>query len=237
MAGRIGREPYKVPFQFDSCREMVELCKRYNLTIADLVLQNEEALRDAKEVKAGIIELVRIMQDAVTRGIHAKGVLPGGLGLARRAPEMYRRLEEKFFENDVDPLMIVDWVNLWAFAVSEENAAGGKIVTAPTMGSAGIVPAVMRYYQRFALSKSPYEREKADIIFMATASAVCSLYRTNASISGAEVGCQGFNGGGGIDGGARRQSEPNRKRGRNCHGTQPRTDLRSGQGTGADPLH
>ena len=76
--------PDKVPFQFDSCREMVELCKRYNLTIADLVLQNEEALRDAKEVKAGIIELVRIMQDAVTRGIHAKGVLPGGLGLARR---------------------------------------------------------------------------------------------------------------------------------------------------------
>lgn len=191
MSGRIGREPYKVPFQFDSCREMVELCKRYNLTIADLVLQNEEALRDAKEVKAGIIELVRIMQDAVTRGIRAEGVLPGGLGLARRAPEMYRRLEEKFFENDVDPLMIVDWVNLWAFAVSEENAAGGKIVTAPTMGSAGIVPAVMRYYQRFALSKSPYEREKADIIFMATASAVCSLYRTNASISGAEVGCQG----------------------------------------------
>lgn len=98
MAGRIGREPYKVPFQFDSCREMVELCKRYNLTIADLVLQNEEALRDAKEVKAGIIELVRIMQDAVTRGIHAKGVLPGGLGLARRAPEMYRRLEEKFLK-------------------------------------------------------------------------------------------------------------------------------------------
>ncbi len=191
MSGRIGRDPYDVPFPFDSCKEMVELCKRHDLTIADLVLKNEEALRSAKEVRAGIVELVRIMQDAVTRGIHATGILPGGLGLARRASEMYRRLEERFFENDVDPLMIVDWVNLWAFAVSEENAAGGKIVTAPTMGSAGIVPAVMRYYQRFAMSKSPYEQEKADIIFMTTASAICSLYRTNASISGAEVGCQG----------------------------------------------
>ena len=111
--------------------------------------------------------------------------------------------------------MIVDWVNLWAFAVAEENASGGKIVTAPTMGAAGIVPAVMRYYQRFALSKSPYEREKADIIFMATASAICSLYRANASISGAEVGCQGrgrrglFNGRCRSDGGFGRQSQPN----------------------------
>ncbi len=191
MPQRVGREPFNVPYQFDSCRDLVGLCKENNLTIAELILKNEETLRDRKEVRKGITDLVRVMQDAVTRGIHAKGILPGGLGLARRAPGMYHRLEEKFFENDVDPLMIVDWVNLWAFAVSEENAVGGKIVTAPTMGSAGIVPAVMRYYQRFALSKSPYEREKADIIFMATASAVCSLYRTNASISGAEVGCQG----------------------------------------------
>ena len=191
MARRVEREPYDVPYSFDSCNEMVELCKKHGLTIADMVLKNEEALRSPREVKSGILRLVGIMQEAVTRGIHAEGVLPGGLGLNRRAPEMYRRLEEKFFENDVDPLMIVDWVNLWAFAVAEENASGGKIVTAPTMGAAGIVPAVMRYYQRFALSKSPYEREKADIIFMATASAICSLYRANASISGAEVGCQG----------------------------------------------
>lgn len=191
MMRRVEREPYNVPYPFDSCDEMVELCKKHGLTIADMVLKNEEALRTPREVKSGILRLVRIMQEAVTRGIHAEGVLPGGLGLNRRAPEMYRRLEEKFFEKDVDPLMIVDWVNLWAFAVAEENASGGKIVTAPTMGAAGIVPAVMRYYQRFALSKSPYEREKADIIFMATASAICSLYRANASISGAEVGCQG----------------------------------------------
>ena len=191
MANRADREPYDVPYQFDTCKEMMDLCKQNNLTIADLVLRNEETLRSEKDVRAGIVNLVKIMQDAVTRGINAKGILPGGLGLKRRAPDMYKRLEEKFFENDVDPLMIVDWVNLWAFAVSEENAAGGKIITAPTMGSAGIVPAVMRYYQRFALSKSPFEKEKADIIFMATASAICSLYRTNASISGAEVGCQG----------------------------------------------
>lgn len=93
--------------------------------------------------------------------------------------------------NDVDALMIIDWVNLWAFAVAEENACGGKIVTAPTMGSAGVLPAVMRYYQRFVSQKSPYKLEMANIIFMTTASAICSLYRTNASISGAEVGCQG----------------------------------------------
>ncbi len=191
MDNRVAHKPYEVPYKFDTCKEMMEICRQNNLTIAELVLCNEETLRSEKEVRTGIVNLVKIMQDAVTRGINAKGILPGGLGLHRRAPEMYQCLEKKFFENDVDALMVVDWVNLWAFAVSEENAAGGKIVTAPTMGSAGIMPAVMRYYQRFALSKSPYEKEKADIIFMATASAICSLYRTNASISGAEVGCQG----------------------------------------------
>ena len=131
------------------------------------------------------------MQDTVSRGIKTEGILPGGLKLKRRAAGIYADLTEKFSENNVDALMIIDWINLWAFAVAEENAAGGKIITAPTMGSAGVLPAVMRYYQRFAIQKSPYSREKADIVFLTTASAICSLYRANASISGAEVGCQG----------------------------------------------
>ena len=119
------------------------------------------------------------------------GILPGGLNLPRKAPEIARRLEEKFLNNDYDPLMIVDWINLWGFAVAEENASGGQIVTAPTMGSAGIIPAVMRYFERIASRKSENSVEDGIIKFLLTASAIGSLYRTNASISGAEVGCQG----------------------------------------------
>ena len=103
---------------------------------------------------------------------------------------MYKNLQERFTNNVDDALYILDWVNLWAFAVAEENAAGGKMITAPTMGSAGILPAVIRYYQRFAHKKAYYD-EEADITFLTTAAAICCLYRTNASISGAEVGCQG----------------------------------------------
>ena len=191
ISRRVEREPYKVPFDYSSAAELLEICEKEGLSIADVVLINEAALRPHDEVMEGIGKIHRVMQASIDRGMKAKGTLPGGLNIERRAHEIYCRLEQKFRDNDYDPLLMIDWINLWGFAVAEENAAGGKIVTAPTMGSAGIVPAVMRYYQRFALSKSPYEREKADIIFMATASAVCSLYRTNASISGAEVGCQG----------------------------------------------
>lgn len=191
MERRSAREPYNVPYQFDSCKELMEICKRQKLTISELVLLNESKLRPSREVKKGILQLCSVMQDGIDRGIAREGVLPGGLKLRRRAPEMYRCQQERFMANDVDALMIIDWVNLWAFAVAEENACGGKIVTAPTMGSAGVLPAVMRYYQRFVSQKSPYKLEMANIIFMTTASAICSLYRTNASISGAEVGCQG----------------------------------------------
>lgn len=131
------------------------------------------------------------MQNAIDRGMKSRGNLPGGLNIKRRAPEIYERLEEKFRNNDYDPLLMIDWINLWGFAVAEENAAGGQIVTAPTMGSAGIIPAVLRYYERFASQKSPYTAEEGIWKFLLTASAICSLYRTNASISGAEVGCQG----------------------------------------------
>lgn len=191
ISRRVEREPYNVPYQFDSCKELMEQCEKNGISISELVLRNEESLRTPEEVRAGIAKINRIMQSSIDRGMHARGILPGGLNIKRRAAGIYERLEEKFRENDLDPLMIVDWINLWGFAVAEENASGGQIVTAPTMGSAGIIPSVMRYYERFAAPKSPYEVDEGIVIFLTTASAICSLYRTNASISGAEVGCQG----------------------------------------------
>ena len=191
MSQRIERKPYNVPYQFNSCSELMDMCNRDKMTISELVLKNEEKICKPSQVQKNILNLAKIMQDTINRGIKTEGVLPGGLKLKRRAPGMYADLARNFSENNVDALTIVDWINLWAFAVAEENAAGGRIVTAPTMGSAGVLPAVMRYYQRFAIQKSPYSQEKADIVFLTTAAAICSLYRSNASISGAEVGCQG----------------------------------------------
>ncbi|MBQ8250858.1 MAG: L-serine ammonia-lyase [Alphaproteobacteria bacterium] len=191
IKNRIARSQYNVPYPFDSCAELIELTKKHNMTIDQIVMQNEEAIRPFKEIREGMYKIHQIMQDSIDAGIHHKGELPGGLNIKRRAPQIYKRLKENFLQNDADPLMVIDWINLWAFAVSEENACGGKIVTAPTMGSSGIIPAVMRYYQRFAAPKSPFQVEIGNGIFLLTASAICSLYRTNASISGAEVGCQG----------------------------------------------
>ena len=191
MTQRIEREPYKVPYQFNSCKELLEMCHKDQLTISELVLKNEQKLQSPAKVRKEILRIADIMQETVDRGVKTDGILPGGLRLKRRAAGIYNDLTKKFAENNVDALMIVDWINLWAFAVAEENACGGKIVTAPTMGSAGVLPAVMRYYQRFAIQKSPFTLEKANIVFLTTASAICSLYRANASISGAEVGCQG----------------------------------------------
>lgn len=191
ISRRIEREPYSVPYDFDSAAQLLKLCEENNLSISQLILENEKALRSEEEVKAGILKIYNIMQNSIERGIHARGILPGPLKLKRRAAEIYERLQERFFKNDFDPLLTIDWINLWAFAVAEENASGGQIVTAPTMGSAGVMPAVLRYYERFAVHKSPYNLEEGLIIFLTTAAAICSLYRTNASISGAEVGCQG----------------------------------------------
>ena len=191
MDRRIERKPYKVPYQFDSCQQLIDICRNQKLTISELVLKNEKYLYPEMGVQKEILNLAQIMQNTIDRGIIKDGILPGGLNLKRRAPVMYADLASRFVENDVDALTIVDWINLWAFAVAEENASGGRIITAPTMGSAGVLPSVMRYYQRFAIRRSPYTVEKANVVFLTTASAICSLYRANASISGAEVGCQG----------------------------------------------
>ncbi len=190
IAQKIERAPLDVPYQFSSFAELRDICLQNNMTISDVVMANERALYSDEQTKKYIKKIVGIMQDNIDKGMTTSGVLQGSIRLKRRAPEMYQRLQERFQTNDGDALFIIDWVNLWAFAVAEENASGGKIVTAPTMGSAGIMPAIMRYYQRFAHKKAFYG-DDADIVFLTTASAICCLYRTNASISGAEVGCQG----------------------------------------------
>lgn len=184
------RKPLEVPYQFSSFGELKEICKKNNMSIRDIVMANENSLSSEHETRNYIKKIAQIMQENIDRGMSTPGILPGSIKLQRRAPGMYKNLQERFANNVDDALYILDWVNLWAFAVAEENAAGGKMITAPTMGSAGILPAVIRYYQRFAHKKAYYD-EEADITFLTTAAAICCLYRTNASISGAEVGCQG----------------------------------------------
>ena len=191
IAQRCERKPYKVPYDFNTCEELLALCEKHNLSIAELVMENEKALRSEQEVINQVRKIDRVMQASLDRGMKTEGILPGGLNLPRKAPEIFQRLEEKFQRNDYDPLMIVDWLNLWGFAVAEENASGGQVVTAPTMGSAGVIPAVMRYFERIACKKSENSVDEGILKFLLTASGICSLYRTNASISGAEVGCQG----------------------------------------------
>lgn len=182
---------YNVPHQFDSCEELQNICEKYNISISDVVLQNEVCLAPEKEVYAYISKIQSIMDAAIEKGMRGYGELPGGLHVKRRAAEIYRRMKEKFLTNCQDGLEVIDWLNLWGFSVAEENASGGRIVTAPTMGSAGVMPSVLRYFQKFASHMSPLSVEEGVIKFFTVAAAICSLYRTNASISGAEVGCQG----------------------------------------------
>ena len=185
------QSPIPVPFEFNSCNELVSLCYKHKMSIAELVRRNETSLYPAPLLKARLRRIINTMQQAVERGISTWGTLPGELQLARRAPQIYMSLEDQFHRNATDALTIIDWINLWAFAVSEENAAGGRVVTAPTMGSAGVLPAVLRYFERYGSKKAPTDLETGMETFLLTASAICSLYRSNASISGAEVGCQG----------------------------------------------
>jgi L-serine dehydratase len=151
------------------------------------MLENEKVWRTEAEIRSGLVEIWRAMQGCVARGIRSSGVLPGGLKVPRRAPALAEELMSRPEAALKDPLTILDWVNLYALAVNEENAAGGRVVTAPTNGAAGIIPAVLHYYDRFV----PGASEDGVIRFLLTAAAIGILYKENASISGAEVGCQG----------------------------------------------
>ncbi len=173
-----------VPYPFSSGAQLLDQCRLHNLSIPDLMLANEAAWRPESEVRDGILRIWRVMQDCTERGLTVEGVLPGGLHVKRRAPGLKRKLETRASMDD--PLAAMDWVNLFAIAVNEENAAGGRVVTAPTNGAAGVIPAVAHYYMRFCNG----DREGILRYFLAAA-AIGVLYKENASISGAEVGCQG----------------------------------------------
>jgi L-serine dehydratase len=176
-----------LPYPFKSMEALLKYCNQHNLSISQIMLENEKTWRSETEIREGLLNIWRVMRECIQAGCKNKGILPGGLKVVRRAPGLYQKLRDQQEEALRDPLTTMDWVNLYAIAVNEENAAGGRVVTAPTNGAAGIIPAVLKYYERF----SPQASEDGIIRFLLTAGAIGILYKENASISGAEVGCQG----------------------------------------------
>ena len=187
-ADRIVEDATTLPHPFKTGIELLDICERTGMSIAEVMLANEKEWRSDAEVRAGILHIWKIMQECVNNGIRNEGVLPGGLNVKRRAAALYQELKNLTRIDTITPsLGAMDWVNLYALAVNEENAAGGRVVTAPTNGAAGIIPAVLHYYVNFC----PNSDEEGVISFLLTASAIGILFKENASISGAEVGCQG----------------------------------------------
>ncbi len=180
-------ESDRIPYPFSTAEELLTLGKKHGLKIHEIVLENEKCWLQEEEIRSRLLDIWQAMQDCVKRGLHSEGILPGGLKVRRRAPGVYQRLIANPENSLKDPLTIIDWVNLYALAVNEENAAGGRVVTAPTNGAAGIIPAVMHYYARL----TPHPDQEGILRFLLTAGAIGILYKKNASISGAEVGCQG----------------------------------------------
>src|SRR3984957_10563615 len=172
------------PYEFDSAARLLELARQGGLEIHELMLARERTWYPEAEIRQRLLRIWQVMQDCVRRGFEAQGLLPGVLGVRRRAPKLYRKLMSS---DPQSPMHALDWVNVFALAVNEENAAGGQVVTAPTNGAAGIVPAVLHYYRRFEQGAD----DDGVIRFLLTAAAIGMLYKQNASISGAEMGCQG----------------------------------------------
>lgn len=184
--GKIVADPTPVPYPFHTGAELLSLCAEHGMSISELMLHNEQVWRSEAAIRDGLMERWSVMRACVDRGCRSEGVLPGGMKVKRRAARLFRQLSNDTQLHQV-PLGTMDWVNLFALAVNEENAAGGRIVTAPTNGAAGIIPAVLHYYWKF----SPGCNEDGIVRFLLTAGAIGLLYKENASISGAEVGCQG----------------------------------------------
>ena len=187
--GALDSDTTPLPYDFNSGAELMALCRLHGMSISELMLENEKAWRSEAEVRSGLWDIWQAMQACVNRGVEGEGVLPGGLNVKRRAASLYRRLEAMGDDAGLiaTTFSAMDWVNVYALAVNEENAAGGRMVTAPTNGAAGIIPAVLHYYMKF----QPGASEKDVVNFLLTAGAVGILCKKNASISGAEVGCQG----------------------------------------------
>jgi len=183
----IAPDATQLPIPFRTGDELLQRCREHDLSIAGVMRVNERHWRSDDEVNAGLLHIWGVMQACVERGCRNEGTLPGGFKVKRRAPQLYRDLTSQPEKALTDPLAVLDWVNLYALAVNEENAAGGRVVTAPTNGASGIVPAVLHYYRRFV----PGATDAGVVDFLLTAAAIGILYKENASLSGAEVGCQG----------------------------------------------
>ena len=190
--GLLSSEERSIPYPFSSADELLKRCHESGLSISSLMLHNEIALKGTRkdearaEVETELLALWSVMKACIDRGCRTEGILPGGLKVKRRAASLLRRLKAQH-NQQADPIGALDWVNLWALAVNEENAAGGRVVTAPTNGAAGIIPSVLSYYCRFTAAAD----DEGVVRFLLTAAAIGGLYKMNASISGAEVGCQG----------------------------------------------
>ena len=182
-ADRIKLDDTVLKYPFRTGDELLRMAEETGLSISALMLENERAWRTEEEIRAGLLEIWQVMRDCVARGLSQEGILPGGLKVRRRAANTARKLR-----SEGDPLALaMEWITLYAMAVNEENAAGGRVVTAPTNGAAGIIPAVLHYYVNFV----PGADEEGVVRFLLAAGAIGMLFKENASISGAEVGCQG----------------------------------------------
>lgn len=176
---------HKLPYPFKTGDQLLEICRQNKLTIAQVMMANEKSWRSEEEVKSGLLNIWKVMKDCVARGCEKDGVLPGGLNVKRRAPGLLRSLQDP--NRKKSPAEVMEWVSLWALAVNEENAVGGRVVTAPTNGAAGIIPAVLHYYEVLNDDAS----DEGIITFMLVAGAIGILYKEGASISAAEMGCMG----------------------------------------------
>ena len=184
---RIKLDDTVLPYPFLTAVDLLIHCANHDMRISDVMMENEKLWRSEDEIRAGLLNIWKVMQTCVNNGCRNEGILPGGLKVKRRAADLFRKLSTHPNISYKDPLTTLDWVNLYALAVNEENAAGGRVVTAPTNGAAGIIPAVMHYYHYFY----PNADEDGIVRFLLTAGAIGILYKENASISGSEVGCQG----------------------------------------------
>lgn len=186
--GRLTNDDTCLPYPFKTGEGLLKLCKSHNKPISTLMMQNEKAWLGEEQIRTNLLKIWQVMQACVQRGMREEGVMPGGMKVKRRAANLYRQLNGEIPRQTPNlPVGTMEWVNLFALAVSEENASGGRVVTAPTNGAAGIIPAVLHYYSRFC----PDASEDGVVRFLLTAAAIAILYKENASLSGAEVGCQG----------------------------------------------
>lgn len=178
---------HTLPYPFKTCDELLKICRQNKLKIAEVMMANEKTWRSENEINKGLLNIWSVMKECVKRGCSHEGVLPGGLNVKRRAAGIKQALTQPENIRKKNPAEVMEWVSLWALAVNEENAAGGRVVTAPTNGAAGIIPAVMHYYEKLI----PNATEDGIITFMLTAGAMGILYKEGASISAAEMGCMG----------------------------------------------